>query len=563
MKISLKHSILSILALMIASFFLAGESMAQSFWQHESLGFYEEFSHVNIAASDSMDYVATGFLSGGEAARSTDGGETWDTILTTGISIEGIVHPSRNLIIIGGVSNAIGYIDRSTDGGRTWNATAIGSTDSGKQRNPIGTIAALDSDHIFLPVAGNHYLYSSDAGVSWQSTACPVAVHYNGLALSIDNPVAAYPAQNTFVVAEADTFFTSDYGYKIYRSTDLGATWSSGFQTTHEITKFAFISPNVGFASGFISDVGSFAATATIDKTTDGGLTWFNIYNHRFSSAAELLGIAFADSLNGIAVGRGGTLIRSNNGGNTWIQDSTDFSTGDLNDVHDISYPTLTHAVAVTGGGDALVFQPNGILSMPVITYPFYGPPYPPSTFNATWNPVPGAETYWIEVIDPNADTLVVRDSNITSTSYLLSNLSAGNQGGIEYELFLQARGHSSKGNIANRLFIIYGSPSSVKDFSGGPLWQYLAVQTYPDPAIGHFHVRLNGIYSNPDARLTAEMVDLLGRKVMDLTDIANKSSNGSYSDFDLDSHLLSDGVYSIRYSLGAYSSQGLVVVVH
>ncbi len=128
-------------------------------------------------------------------------------------------------------------------------------------------MAALDSDHIFVLLYGNHSLHSSDAGVTWQSVSCPVFPDY-AQSTGVQNPMIAYPKANTIEVAAICSPLPNS---KIYRTTDLGATWDSGFQTNTNIAKFAFRNPLNGFVSGFSND--SNGTTATIDKTTDGGLT--------------------------------------------------------------------------------------------------------------------------------------------------------------------------------------------------------------------------------------------------------------------------------------------------
>ncbi|HZK75511.1 MAG TPA: hypothetical protein VFD13_01270, partial [Candidatus Kapabacteria bacterium] len=386
-------------------------------------------------------------------------------------------------------------------------------------------------------------------------------------AVPLVNPVAAYPAPNTLVVAEVDSAYPhANYPCKIFRSTDLGATWSQGFQVSDNIMKFAFTSASVGYAAGYVMDASSTNETAIINKTTDGGLTWFNSYTQRFSDVVGLQGIAFADSLNGIAVGADGLIIRTTDAGTNWVRETSDITEGEFPLLEDVVFPSQTKAMIASGGGEVFIYRPEGLLDMPNITYP---KPIGPgnlsidSQFDATWDPVSGATRYslWVKPADAS-NRIVLSDSNIQTTSFHLAGfdtISAQSQ----FTLFVQAFSSDRKSNVASRIFRVPTPPSAVSDLPGGPIWQYLWVQNYPDPAANHFRVRLSGIYSNPGARLTAEMDDLLGRKVMDLTESAKIGNNGSYSDFDVDVSTLPAGVYMVRYTLGSYSSGHPAVIIH
>lgn len=566
----------------VMSMFLE-RAVAQSFWEHKSV-----FNGgMAIAASDSEDFV---FTSGGfDPARTQDYGEIWKSIFVDSPriahNIKGLVHPSRNLIILGCddvqtevkpngfLDIAEGVIIRSTDGGSTWTDTTIGSSDTAKPHNPIGTIAALDSNHIFIPIGGDHYLISSDGGASWQSIPCPVSRHYAiaNPAVPLINPVAAYPAPNTLVVAEVDSAYPfANYPCKIFRSTNLGMTWSNGFQTSDNIMKFAFVSPVVGFAAGYVVDASTFNETAVIDKTTDGGITWFNIYTQRFPDAVGFQSIAFADSLNGIAVGFDGLILRTTDAGMNWVRENSDITEGDPASLLDVAFPTRSKAIIADGNGAILIYRPDTLLDMPNITYPqAIGPGNisVDSNFDATWDPVPGATRYaiWVQY-QGGTNPIVLSDSNVNTTSYHLAGFDTIPEPLVnlsQYALFVQAFSSNRKSNVAERVFRVPTPPSSVSDIPGGPVGQYLYVQNYPNPAASLFHCRLNGIYANPGGELTAEMDDMLGRKIMDLTTLARAGNNGHYSDFLVDVSSLPSGIYRIRYTLDEYSQAGDVVIIH
>ena len=108
------------------------------------------------------------------------------------------------------------------------------------------------------------------------------------------------------------------------------------------------------------------------------------------------------------------------------------------------------------------------------------------------------------------------------------------------------------------------GNPHArVENNLGWNLGTFLWVENYPNPAANYFHCSLSGMWSNPGALLSAQLYDLLGRQVMDLSDLAKRGNNGNTSDFDVDVSSLPAGVYMVRYTLGGYSSGRPVVIIH
>lgn len=306
------------------------------------------------------------------------------------------------------------------------------------------------------------------------------------------NPIVSYFSPKTILVATLNAYPNS----VIYRTTDLGTTWDSGFQTNKTVTKFAFISPNIGFASGTIYDLNTQTETATIDKTTDGGFLWTNIFSQHvfppsayFKNAAGLYAIAFADSLHGYACGDQGLILQTTDGGVTWNEMPSDYTFDDqgIDLLSDVAYPDTNHAIIASSDGSVLVYLPKGILSLPNITYPHFSPTAAPKSFDITWDPVSGATRYSISVTTsdyPNyGDTTVARDSNVTSNFYHLSNLidtaPPPQTGGRQYEIHLQAFNATNESNVAHRTFIVYQSsgvvlvPEDVAD----------RLDIYPNPA--------------------------------------------------------------------------------
>ncbi len=442
--------------------------------------------------------------------------------MRSGTSFAGVVHPSHNLILAAysDYQGAVGHVVRSTDGGIRWTDTAMGiSIKAGGSPNAIRAIATLDSNYIVMLISGqatnicDSALLSSDGGVTWRSVPTPhFQVDGSGFGMP-PNPVVAYQVPHTLLVAANNAYPNS----VIYRSTDLGITWDSGFQANKTITKFAFINPQIGFASGTIFDLNLGTETAEIDKTTDGGLTWTNILSKQivpfstslFNNTAGLYSIAFADSLHGFACGDQGLILQTADGGTTWNELHSDFmidaQSNDL--LSDVAYPDTNHAMIASGDGAVLVYHPNGILSLPNITYPHFSPPAAPQTFNVTWDPVPGATRYSIAITTsgyPDSNTtLVLKDSNFTTAYFHLSNLvdTSPGQAGRQYYIYLQAFNATNQSNTAQRTFIVYKGTSGVKIL---PSETAASIAVYPNPA--HDMLNVEGLSGK------IPVVDALGR---------------------------------------------------
>ena len=111
-----------------------------------------------------------------------------------------------------------------------------------------------------------------------------------------------------------------EYGH-ILHSDNSGETWeqASSVPTRNTLTTVTFLDNQTGFAIGH---------EATILKTEDGGDTWA-LKNLDRRGENPLFGIHFSDTQNGIAVGAFSTTYFSSDGGNSWqtrslVQDSYD-----------------------------------------------------------------------------------------------------------------------------------------------------------------------------------------------------------------------------------------------
>jgi photosystem II stability/assembly factor-like uncharacterized protein len=120
---------------------------------------------------------------------------------------------------------------------------------------------------------------------------------------------------NLFAVSDSTIFISGSKG-SILHTSDAGNNWDTSFVGDDYYEKIFFINPYIGYA---------FGATGTIVRTENGGKTWL----HQSSTVTTgLRNAIFVDSLHGWACGDQGTIIHTNNGGfasGTVQQNKTDF----------------------------------------------------------------------------------------------------------------------------------------------------------------------------------------------------------------------------------------------
>ena len=102
-----------------------------------------------------------------------------------------------------------------------------------------------------------------------------------------------------------------EYGHIIY-SDDRGENWTQAkdVPTRNTITSITFLDDKVGFAVGH---------DATILKTEDGGESWSLKYIER-RGENPLFGLQFSSATYGVAVGAFSTVMETKDGGETWTQ---------------------------------------------------------------------------------------------------------------------------------------------------------------------------------------------------------------------------------------------------
>jgi photosystem II stability/assembly factor-like uncharacterized protein len=299
--------------------------------------------------------IALGY--GWTVLRSVDAGAHW--IRGGYLNVSG---SARGMAFSGSAATAVGdggLVERSTDGGATWQAaTTDGATSDlrGVAFNAAGVgVAVGDSASV---------LRSTDGGASWSTVSIS-----QGYLLDV-----------AFV--DASTVVATGWGGQVMRSTDAGLTWQA-VNTGSALYLFHVAFDRAG--NGIAGDSNGDSQTDIL-HTTDGGQTWAVVHVPGSIVAADyapvataatavavgdggsvatsadggvtwtsrtpgpqpvLRGIAFASPAIGAAVGDAGTILRTVDGGDSWAAVSGPSSTMSMND---IAFPTPQVAIAVGDG---------------------------------------------------------------------------------------------------------------------------------------------------------------------------------------------------------------------
>jgi len=158
----------------------------------------------------------------------------------------------------------------------------------------------------------------------------------------------AYSTVSNFWKPDSSVIKVQDTGKNTYISNPayiLKSQWSKVETPTKEnINSMTFVSALVGFSCG---------KNGVILKSTDGGTTWVQTDS---SNENILYNISFYDNLNGIIVGEKGVILITNNGGQSWQE----IKTGSSASLFDFQYLPGTSIVVAVGANGTILRSEDG-----------------------------------------------------------------------------------------------------------------------------------------------------------------------------------------------------------
>ncbi len=222
--------------------------------------------------------TTTGWVAGTQVIlKTTNGGTNWTDKYTGGGVLHGIYFVSATN---GWAVGASGVIAKSTNAGETW-------TESFPTTAILNGVFAIDTNTAWI--AGNQVIFkTTNGGTNWTDK-------YNGGAalnsVHFPSSTIGWAVGNTGTIA---------------KSTNAGETWTESFPTTATLNGVYFTSTTTGFACG----------SQVIFKTTNGGTNWTD----KYTGGGDLQSVHFLNANEGWAVGSNGTIVKSTNAGETWVE---------------------------------------------------------------------------------------------------------------------------------------------------------------------------------------------------------------------------------------------------
>ncbi len=186
---------------------------------------------------------------------------------------------------------AMGYesISKTTDGGINW--FSLPHPDS------LTGVACVVNENIIYSMSGHgKILKSTNGGINWSIQTINPAL--NGYQISFINENTGYA-------------LLSLSSYYLYKTTNGGNNWNQISQPTGNIYRMRFFNESIGFTVG---------ADGFINKTTNGGVTWFS---QGSASPYDLNDICSVDINTFYICGEFGRIQKTTNGGLTWFSQSS------------------------------------------------------------------------------------------------------------------------------------------------------------------------------------------------------------------------------------------------
>jgi photosystem II stability/assembly factor-like uncharacterized protein len=287
--------------------------------------------------NDMLGYCLTKPLGGGviysPLYRTTDGGDVWEKANWATMSdINGIFFCDPDTGYI--VSEVFGLeISRTFNGGKDWELFF-----SDVEPEEIRAITFLNAKTGYI--VGFYGLYrTNDFGETWQrvdeldysfydvislddNQIYALATQYGSDAILIHSPDGGLTWDvSTINIPSGENIFVLDNGRlliqqytSIYYSDDNGITWIQANVNIGEHfvgLEAYFVNESVGYIVGF-------GSSNNFLKTTDGGETW---YSYPTEVTAKLSEVHFFDENHGIVMGENGIILRTDNGGTTFIEE--------------------------------------------------------------------------------------------------------------------------------------------------------------------------------------------------------------------------------------------------
>lgn len=254
----------------------------------------------------------------GNIYRSTNGGSSWTPINTGSSSpiIYGIYFFNVNTGIVTG---ATGYTRYTTNGGTSWNIAPV-SISAAETR----VFGRKNPDEIYLLGDATNIYKSTDYGATWTTIPYKFSLQVIGL------------ATNTMDIS-GNTMAVGGVNGLLNASTNSGTNWYGISNVLNNINMYD-IEYNSGSGNVWAVGRGTTGISNAILFSSDRGVSW---RTQSTTTGADYRSISMADENTGWVVGQNGTVIRTTNGGDNWLEvTNVPTSTQTLTRVHFVNANT-------------------------------------------------------------------------------------------------------------------------------------------------------------------------------------------------------------------------------
>ena len=292
--------------------------------------------HYHLNSIDFANrYCGIAVSLGGKIIHTTNGGQNWElsAFFPSSGHLYSVTYPdSQNAW----TSGHYGTIYHSSDGGNTW---------------------TLQNSGVSIPLRSIHFINADTGWVAGNT----------GIMLKTTNGGQNWSQLNTGTTGWLHTIFFLDTNYgwaggsysTLIKTTDGGLSWQpSTVPGVQFFNSVFFLNESIGWLAD-----GASGGAASIFKTTDGGITWTEQLQIP-SQSYNFNDIYFKNENYGWAVGSGGDIWYSTNGGNNWSLNEVDFYNGLKSIAH-----CETDELWIAGSYELILYSINGGIPVELISF--------------------------------------------------------------------------------------------------------------------------------------------------------------------------------------------------
>lgn len=297
-------------------------------WGNYSVNMESNLNNISIINENNI-FVGGEF---GAVWKSTNGGINWQNKFRESIgNITGPYFVNSNT---GFLCSAERFFYKSTNAGENW--IKVGNMLTQKVYN----MYCKDENNIWVVGDSGMISKSSNSGLNWENKSFNSSLLVYGIIennnilfiktlaqeggfykstnngsnwINIPLDTIQYTFNLYFLNSQIGWIFSS-YGLAFYKTSDGGNTWSKNFRNDLNLPldKFCFVNENTGYAITYSYYNG-------LIKTTNSGFNWFTIENFPYYNNYLTTSVSFLNENTGWVVGWGGMILKTTNGGTSFI----------------------------------------------------------------------------------------------------------------------------------------------------------------------------------------------------------------------------------------------------